>query len=441
MTPSSNGSVWLIAADMGYGHVRAIYPLRDLGREGMTILGQNDGAAPSEVKSWQRLASIYERFSRARRIPVIGKPLFGILNALMYIPSFYPARNLSHSTAGVHFLESSIRKGLCAGIINKVRQEPLPLVTSFYAPAIAAAMAGIPNIYCILCDADLNRIWVAKEPSESRIIYLAPCGKAAHRLRSYGVTEERIVLTGFPLPEELLGGRDLPVLKHDLGQRLHYLDPKNRFWPLHSREAEHFLGQENCTPRKDRILTLTYAVGGAGAQTEVGGTIAISLRYKLAERALRLNLVAGVKRPVREYFEKILGIIGPEAAAQVSIIHGDSMPEYLARFSDILHTTDILWTKPSELSFYCALGIPILTAPTLGAQEYFNRQWLREIQAAVQQENPDYTHQWLFDFLDDGRFAEAAWSGFLKARKLGTYKIREILREGKIASEDSPLLR
>ena len=64
-----------------------------------------------------------------------------------------------------------------------------------------------------------------------------------------------------------------------------------------------------------------------------------------------------------------------------------------------------------------------------------------EIQAGIRQENPDYTHQWLFDLMSDGRLAEAAWDGFLKARKLGTRKIKEVLETGTYTRGESPLER
>jgi hypothetical protein len=49
--------------------------------------------------------------------------------------------------------------------------------------------------------------------------------------------------------------------------------------------------------------------------------------------------------------------------------------------------------------------------------------------------------QWLFDYLHKGRLAEAAWAGFLKARKLGYYKILEYLKTGMITQDTSPLKR
>ena len=110
-------------------------------------------------------------------------------------------------------------------------------------------------------------------------------------------------------------------------------------------------------------------------------------------------------------------------------------------FNEALHETDILWTKPSELSFYCALGIPIVMSPIIGSQEKFNRKWLREIQAAMKQEKPDYTDQWLNDLLNRGTLAESAWDGFLKARKLGTFKIFKVLEKGFLERESDPVMR
>ncbi|MCK5573977.1 MAG: hypothetical protein KAJ12_14500, partial [Bacteroidetes bacterium] len=306
-------------------------------------------------------------------------------------------------------------------------------------PAVAADMAGYENIYCIVCDADLNRVWVAKNSWESRINYFAPCGRAAQRLKAYGVSEERIFLTGFPLPTELTGD-DLTILKKDLGQRLVQLDPKNRFWTMHGRSVEHFLGRENCGRTKIRPLTITYAVGGAGAQKEFGGRLVRSLATGLRNGTVRINLVVGVRREVKEYFDRVLDESGqPESALKV--VYSDSMEGYFDEFNHLMHETDILWTKPSELSFYSALGIPIIMSPTIGSQEKFNRRWLHEIQAGIRQENPDYADQWLFDALDDGRLAEAAWSGFLKARKLGTSKILQVLKTGSCPRSDSPLKR
>lgn len=436
----SNIKAWIVSANMGYGHIRAVHPLREIAEEGIILVGVNDEESPSEKILWRRLLYVYEFLSRAKGIPVIGKPVFNILDSFLRIPSFYPLRNLSSKTFQVNLLTSSIKKGLCSGMLKKINTKRLPLVTSFFAPAIAADLAGNDSIYCIICDADLNRVWVAEEPSESMIIYFAPCGKASQRLLAYGVPGEKIFTTGFPLSEDLLGGKNLEVLKADLAQRLFYLDPNNRFWSLHDKNVKHFLGEDNCKFMYARKLTITYAVGGAGAQKEIGRTIALSLKKKLQAGEIKLNLAAGTKEMVKNYFDNVKKEIG-SGAGNVNIIYSDDIGEYFNKFNEAIHGTDILWTKPSELSFYTGLGLPIIMSPPIGSQEQFNAKWLYEIQAGIKQENPEYTDQWLFDLLNKGRLAEAAWSGFLKARKLGIYKILEVLETGKMTREDSPILR
>jgi len=428
---------WIVSADMGYGHQRAVHPLKEIAEQELITVGKNDNSSEDEKKQWARLLKVYESFSRARGIPFIGKPIFAMLDSLMRIPSFYPIRNLSHSTYQVDLLESNINNGLCTGMMEKIASNELPLVTSFYAPAIAAEMNGYEPVYCIICDADINRVWVAKQPWESSIHYFAPCGKAAQRLKSYGVPEERIFTTGFPLPLELLG-KKLRTLRYNLGQRLSYLDPQNRFWTMHKKSATHFLGKKNCDFKHKRKLTISYAVGGAGAQKEIGARIAYSLRHRLQSNEIQLNLIAGIKPDVKNFFQKVKLDAQTE---NISVIYADTLDEYFRLFNNAMHTTDILWTKPSELSFYCGLGIPIIMTPTIGSQERFNRQWLHEIHAGMRQENPDYTDQWLFDLLDNGIIADMAWSGFLKARKLGTLKIIEVLQTGTMTRSHSPLER
>ncbi len=431
---------WVVSASMGYGHLRAVDPLRKIAEEEIILVGANDGVSPSEKILWERLLYVYEFLSRAKGIPFIGNPVFNILDSFLRIPSFYPMRNLSNKTFQVDLLTSSIKKGLCSGMLKKISTKHLPLVTSFFAPAIAADINGYDSIYCIICDADLNRVWVAEEPWESRIIYFAPCGKAAQRLSAYGVPTERIFTTGFPLSDNLLGGKDLRILKADLTQRLFYLDPNNRFWEMHEMGVKYFLGEDNCKFEDARKLTITFSVGGAGAQKEMARTIALSLKRKLQEGEIRLNLAAGTKETVKNYFENVKKEISLDNE-NINIIYSDKLEDYFVMFNEAIRTTDILWTKPSELSFYAGLGLPIIMTPPIGSQEQFNAKWLSEIQAGIKQENPEYTDQWLFDLLNRGRLAEAAWSGFLKARKLGTYKILEVLETGKMSHEDSPILR
>ena len=431
---------WIISADMGYGHQRAVYPLKGIAEGSIITVGSNKNASKSEQKLWKRVLGAYEFMSRAKGIPVIGNPIFNLLDAMLRIPSSYPIRDLSNSTFQVDLLQSSINKGLCADMLDIINTKELPVVTSFYASAIAADMKGHNNVYCIICDADINRAWVAKEPWESRIIYFAPCGKAAQRLKAYGVPDERITVTGFPLPLELTGNQDLSILKNNLRVRLKKLDPHSKFWQRHEMNAKHYLGDKDFLEEKNRKFTITYAVGGAGAQKEIGGKIAFSLKEKILNNEVKLILVAGTKHLVRDYFLSVKEKITRDPS-QIEVIYEETLERYFEKMNQKLAETDVLWTKPSEMSFFCALGIPIIMTPPIGSQEKFNAKWLFEVQAGIKQENPDYTDQWLFEMLRKGRLAEAAWSGFLKARKLGTHKIIEFLTTGSISHDNSLVMR
>lgn len=439
----NNIRIWLVSADMGYGHLRAVYPLKDFAEEEVITAGENDSSTPAEKKLWGRTLAMYEFVSRTKSIPIIGKPMFSILDSMLHIPSFYPIRNLSKTTLQVNLLESSVKKGLCTGILKKISSKSLPVVTSFYAPAIAADMLGYNSVYCIICDADLNRVWVARQPWESRIVYFAPCGKAVQRLKAYGISDDKIFLTGFPLADELLGGKELKILKPDLAQRLNYLDPKNRFRELHGKSVEHFLGESYLNIKPERKLTISYSIGGAGAQKEIGSSIAFSMKNRIINGHVKLNFLVGNKPAVRDYYSNVKKeIIGNDTGNNsIEIIYSDNLFSYFRMFNEAMRTTDILWTKPSELSFYSALGIPIIITPPIGSQEKFNAIWLREISAGIKQLNPEYADQWLFDYLDNGMLAEAAWSGFLKVRKMGLYKISEILSTGRMTREESPIFR
>lgn len=438
-----NGKFWLVSADMGYGHLRAIYPLKELSRGGQILnINTSPYSTAKERRLWKEMLGTYEFMSRAGKLPLIGNLISKILNSLLYIPNFYPVKDRSNTTFQVRYLKKSIKRGLCKGILEQTKWPELPMITSFYSPAIAAEMADRHNIYCIICDTDLNRVWVQENASSSRIIYFASGTISAQRLLSYGVPEKNIVLTGFPLPIELLGDRSLNTLKNDLIRRLRNLDPEGVFYNLYMHSLNALIQYDEFKGGLAGInsITITYAVGGAGAQKEIGKQIARSLREKILNSQVKLNLVAGTRTELRDYFLHIKQDL-PDHNENIQIIWAEDHEKYFELFNKCLKTTDILWTKPSELSLYCALGIPIIMTPSIGPQEKCNRRWLREIGAGFKQQSPEVCDQWLFDMINKGRIAEAAWNGFLKARKYGTYNILDFLGTGTFVSSNDPLRR
>ena len=144
-------------------------------------------------------------------------------------------------------------------------------------------------------------------------------------------------------------------------------------------------------------------------------------------------MVAGVKNDVADYYRGILKSLGLEKqlGKSVHIIFAENKTNYFTAFNQALLTTDILWTKPSELSFYAGLGLPIIIAPTVGSQEEFNKAWLHSVGAGFEQEDPRYTDQWLFDWLESGWLASAAMEGFMNAPRMGAYRIEDLVLRGK----------
>jgi len=413
---------------MGYGHLRAAHSLADALGTHVLHVDRPPLAGPEEQRLWQTSRRAYELTSRASQLPVIGPPLQAALDALTRIPHLYPYRDLSAATLEALSLERLIRKGLGSGLVEHLRQTGAPLLTTFFAPALSANDAGLETIYCLVTDVDIHRVWVPVHPERSRIQYLAPSRRALKRLRSYGVAREQIEYTGFPLPHELLGGPDLPVLRRNLAARLVRLDRKKVFRSQTRNEIHHFLGdlpadQEGVPP------LLTFTVGGAGAQAELARELLRSLKPLIEENRLRLCLMAGIRREIAAKFHQWIEEAGlaSRLGSSITVVVEETLEEYFPRFNAILAETDILWSKPSEITFYGALGLPLVLAPPVGVHEGYNRRWAIENGGGLKQRHPGYAGYWMREWLAEGTLAAAAWFGFLRFPKFGLYQILEKL--------------
>jgi len=434
---------WIVTADMGLGHQRAAHALAHLAQDGILVAGSPEITDEDEARFWRRLTWTYETLSRARGVPLIGDTIFGLLDRLLHIPPFYPLRDLSKPSLNNYLVDRLMRQGLGRGLLERVRSHWLPLITTFYAPALAADHARYAPVFSVICDADLNRVWVASKAARSRIHYFAPCGRVMRRLRQYGVADEQIFITGFPLPRANIGGPRMETLKPDLLARLGRLDPLGRFTSVFGSTVREMLGARPQPAATGTRVTVTFAVGGAGAQTEIGLMLAQSLRPGILDGRFRLVLVAGVNPLVEHVFSGFVSRIdlGGALGDGVRIVREERRSDYFDRFDALMRETDVLWTKPSELSFYSGLGIPIVMAPPLGSQEDKNLRWLMDKGAALPQYTPRLALEWLSDMLKDGVLAEKAFSGFIKNRKLGVYKIEEVIRTGTMTRETHPLKR
>jgi len=430
----SSKQAWVVAVDMGYGHQRAAYPLRHLSPTDKVLIAHNyQGIPRKDYRIWNYTQTLYEMVSRTISIPWIGRKIFNIMDTVQKIPDFYPRRDLSEPSIQVKTIFNSIKSGWGADLVRILNTKDIPLITTFFTVAFFAEEHGFKNdIYAVLCDADISRAWVGMNPKKSRIKYLAPCRRVVERLRLYGVKEENIFLTGFPLPEENMGNSHLRVLKGDLSKRISNLDPYNHYRQKYGETIKQFLKDKADTNHKNRPLTLTFAVGGAGAQRHLAHDILISLRKKILQGEIVLNLVSGTRQDVYRYFHDQISHHGMNKALgkHVNIVCGIDKEDYFKNFNETLRHSDILWTKPSELVFYCALGLPIIMAPTVGSQEDYNKYWLTKIGAGLVQEDPHLTHEWLFDWVNSGWLAEAAMAGFLDGRQFGVENMEKVVFEG-----------
>lgn len=427
--PHSEEVPLVTSVEMGYGHLRAAHALADALGLHVVHVDRPPLAGPEEQRLWRRSRRLYELTSRASQIPLAGAPLRSALDLLTDIPHLYPYRDLSAPTFQVRSLYRFIQRGIGRGLVEHLKATGAPLLTTFFASAILADHHGCNRVYCVVTDSDINRAWVPLHPERSRIFYLTPSRRALQRLRSYGVDRAQIEFTGFPLPGELLGGPDLPALHRNLAARLVRLDPKGVFREQARNEIDLFLG-DLPEDQEGRPPLITFTVGGAGAQAELARLLLAGLADSLREGRIRLCLVAGVRAEVAERFHAwvreagLADLLGSRVNG-VEVFLATTLDEYFPRFNALLAETDVLWTKPSEMTFFAALGLPLVLSAPVGVHERYNRRWAIENGSGLKQRDPRHAGYWIREWLAEGTLAAAAWSGFLRLPKFGLYQIVE----------------
>ena len=441
---ASSRRAWVVDVDMGYGHSRAAFALRDLAGGEVVTANNYHGIPASDRKVWTETRSAYEFVSRLKPVPLIGSMLFSVMDDLQRIPAFYPRRDLSAPNVQLRSIYHELNRGFGKHLIDQLAKHPVPLVTTFFTTAFAADTYDYPgDIYCVTTDADISRSWAPMDPKRSRIKYFASNGRVQERLKLYGVREENIFLTGFPLPKNLIGGIESPFAKQQLRSRICNLDQRGVFMGLYGKILTDEFGEDFCKPPEQRHpLTVLYSVGGAGAQRRLGVEIMQGLRHKIARREVRLILSSGTRKDVAQYYRAAALDLGLKdlLGDTLQLPVYDTRAAYFAGFSQTLETTDILWTKPSELSFYTGVGLPIVIAPPIGSQEEFNQVWLQHVGGGIPQGEPKYASEWLFDWIDSGGMARLAWSGYAEAPTHGTYRIEDIVLGRKSQLPTLPLV-
>lgn len=416
----------LVSIDMGYGHLRPAAALSEfLGGHPIHLADQAPLSTPDEQKIWQRARNGYEMLSRAGRLPLVGQFMGDVLQGITSIPDLYPLRDLSSRTPAVRLLELAAQKGMGLGLAARLQRDDATLLTTFFGPAVLSDLHGCERIYCVVTDSDINRVWAPVSPRHGNITYLAPSLRVRRRLKAYGVPSERISVTGYPLPHELVG-HQAEFLRQNLRRRLVTLDPKGRFLRECREEVSHFLGELPEAPFEPPHLV--FAVGGAGAQSEMVEQFLPSLAHSLRKRTLRLTLVAGLRPEVAQVFAEAIGktqLREELEAGTISILLEPDHASYFRAFNLLMTQADVLWTKPSELSFFGALGLPLLFSSPVGSHERYNRRWAVSAGAGMKQGTVRHAGEWLWEMLKDGTLAGMAWTAYMRLPKFGLYRIIE----------------
>ena len=402
------------AIDMGYGHLRAAAPLADALGVPLLLMDRPPLGQARDAWFWWRTRALYEPLSRWSQVPGLGAPLRELLTRITAIPE--ADGDLSAPTAGTRWMERAARAGAGRTLAEHLRETGSALLATFYAAPILAELHGAERLHCVVTDADVNRVWAPPHPAQSRIRYYVPSEPARRRIESYGVAPERIRLTGFPLPHDLVGGREMTALRRNLAARLGRIDPGRAAADAAAKE----LGP---VPRDESPPLLTFAIGGAGAQVGIAVRLVRALAGALRTRRLALALVAGRRRDVARRLRAAIGVERLTGNSSVEILEERDTLKYLRRFNALLARTDVLWTKPSEMTFFAALGLPVIAAPPVGVHEERNLRWAMELGAALEQGDPDRAGDWLPRWIEDGTLARAAWNGYRRLPRLGLYDI------------------
>lgn len=432
---------YIVAVDMGYGHKRAAFPLQDIAavpegweKSGMFASSQvlcaniYPGIPTKDRGIWQKTQSGYEAVSRFKDVPLIGEIVFGIADYFQNIFSLYPMRDASKPTFQLKQIYNWIDNGWGRHLIDELNKNPLPYIATFFTPAFFAEEHGYKgDIYLLCTDTDVSRAWAPMHPEVSRIKYLAPTYRVALRLKSYGIKPENIILTGFPLPKEVVPAEgDLKLLKEQTSRRAQVLDPHNVYADIAEKVFDAAAGSKNLPVKP---ISLVYAIGGAGAGKDIGLKALKSLVPHIKNGKISFTLVAGSNKELFETFTKAISDnrLDDMCGNGVEVLYNADKDMYLRAFNELIPSIDILWTKPSELSFYSRLGLPILMAPAVGAQERCNIEYLYQVGAGIKQDKPETIGEWLFEWIDSGIFARMAINGYAAPLKYGTQEIEKII--------------
>jgi len=396
-----------------------------LGTDVLTI-GTESWSDPAEVGLWHQARELDERARNGGRFPW-ARTIGALLGLPGPLAPLQPGIDLSAPDRASRRLDSLVAAGLARGFAGRLRRGGPPLVTTHAPLAVAVERTSTARVFCVVTDNDLPRHWAPLMASKSNLQYLVPSRRAFDRLCAYGVMRGNVHYTGIPLHPRLLGDAELPVTKANLAARLLRLDPGRAFLDLHEDAIARRLGP---LPGPAAVMPplVTVVVDGAGARRRQALRTARELLPQVDSGRLRLAILSDCRSSTAEAVE--LELHRPDSGALarlgVRVATLDYTGDGRGGMFDLLGESDVLWTRPSELVFLAALGLPLLITACDGPYETATRRWAVH-RGAAKTWTGDLGGEQIARWLADGTLAESAWAGFRKLPKRGLFRIEELV--------------
>ena len=393
---------WLLSATMGLGHDRTIRPLlAGAMDDGVVSIGGSEHSSTVERAFLGTTTRVYNMVSRHEDRSRTGRALFRLFDRLQRFPDYEPGIDLSHPSSNNRKIDRLLAAGFGRKPFQEIVRRPAPILSSFYLATQEALRYTELPVYGLICDVEFNRVWLPTNPRHPRQIHLVPTQRTADRMVATGAVPGNIHVTGYPLPVENTGP-DGATLREDFAAR--------------NRRLQR--GRADC-------VTLLFCIGGAGAQLGTALVLLESLAPGIREGKYRFIVSCGTNSAVRNAVRLAYGRLGLREL-QSSIVYGADKGAYFDAFNAALRQTDLLVTKPSELVFYCGLGLPLLLTSPLGHQEVKNSDWLQGVGAGEYLDKKDFP-RYLEEGIASGRFVEMAGKGLATGNAGAVDRILEIV--------------
>lgn len=400
MTELSSESKYIItSALMGFGHLRAAHNITSLSGAPIMRVDRDPYVNGVDKLVWSLTQHIHTYASRDAESR--NRLLYKWFESVMQIPDNHD----SPSMTGSRFILFLEKLGAGETFIRSFDGRHPPLLHTFYFEAMLSVYHRYPGRnYLLLCDTDFHRVWVPVNALEGNLEYMVPMDKSADRLVSYGVPADRIHVTGFPLPPACTGLRDLATLQSNFEIRRRRL-------------------------RRDSTgpLTLMFPFSGAGAYSNVLADLVKTLLDHLREGSLRLIVSCGDNELAYRNAENLFVNYGLDECEYAEIMFDRDLFNSFHRFNDALKSVDLMITKPGEIIFYAALGIPIVFLPPIGAHEAANRDYLIRNKCAVDIGTVSDFPRWLEENRRDEGLLTLAEMGYMNLPKTGAFEVDEIV--------------